>query len=231
MFPLSARDWLLRRDPASGMPALLAHLGTASWPRTGPRCCSTTPPPTRSAPPAYLEANLGVRQASVRPVDRRARGQAHRPGPGPARDQQAQARRAARAHRRRGQGHQGADRARPRRLRQGLRAALPAQIDAVDADDIKRYLPSFIEDKFKEWAELEGAKLAAMMERLAEEVITITNENVAAAAAAVADQLGPGDAQGRHPRSTASSTTSAFTPSAHSAPPSCCSSTRWPAAC
>jgi hypothetical protein len=73
--------------------------------------------------------------------------------------------------------------------------ALPAQIDAVDADDVKSYLPQFIEDKFKEWAEVEGAKLAAMLEHLAEEVITITNENVAAAAGALAQRLGPDDTQ------------------------------------
>ena len=73
--------------------------------------------------------------------------------------------------------------------------ALPAQIDAVDADDVKTYLPAFIEDKFKEWAEVEGAKLAAMLEHLAEEVIPITNENVAAAAATLAERLGPEDTQ------------------------------------
>jgi hypothetical protein len=70
---------------------------------------------------------------------------------------------------------------------------LPHQIDAVDADDVKAYLPAFIEDKFKEWAEVEGAKLAAMLEHLAEEVISITNENVEAAAATLAERLGPGD--------------------------------------
>jgi small GTP-binding protein len=72
---------------------------------------------------------------------------------------------------------------------------LPSQIDAVDADDVKKYLPQFIEDKFKEWAEVEGAKLAAMLEHLAEEVIAITNENVAAAAATLAERLGPQDTQ------------------------------------
>jgi hypothetical protein len=56
-------------------------------------------------------------------------------------------------------------------------------------------LPAFIEDKFKDWAELEGAKLAAMLEHLAEEVIQITNENVAAAAGALAERLGPEDTQ------------------------------------
>jgi hypothetical protein len=78
---------------------------------------------------------------------------------------------------------------------QAFVASIPQQLDAVDADDIKRYLPGFIEDKFKEWAELEGAKLASLMERLAEEVITITNQNVAAASAALAERLGPGDTQ------------------------------------
>jgi small GTP-binding protein len=72
---------------------------------------------------------------------------------------------------------------------------LPSQIDSVDADDVKKYLPQFIEDKFKEWAEIEGAKLAAMLEHLAEEVIAITNENVAAAAATLAERLGPQDTQ------------------------------------
>src|SRR4029079_15404685 len=74
-------------------------------------------------------------------------------------------------------------------------AALPAQIDSVDANDVKAYLPAFIEDKFKEWAEIEGMKLAAMLEHLAEEVIAITNENVAAAAATLAERLGPNDTQ------------------------------------
>src|SRR6185295_3985625 len=74
-------------------------------------------------------------------------------------------------------------------------AALPGQIDANDANDVKAFLPAFIEDKFKEWAELEGAKLAAMLEHLAEEVISITNENVAAAAATLAERLGPNDTE------------------------------------
>jgi len=72
---------------------------------------------------------------------------------------------------------------------------MPAQIDSVDADDVKAFLGSFIEDKFKEWAELEGAKVAAMLEKLAEEVIAVTNENVAAASAALANRLGPADTE------------------------------------
>ncbi len=72
---------------------------------------------------------------------------------------------------------------------------LPPQIDSVDADEVKKYLPGFLEEKFKEWAEVEGAKLASMLEHLAEEVIAVTNENVAAASAALADRLGPTDTE------------------------------------
>jgi len=71
--------------------------------------------------------------------------------------------------------------------------ALPEQIDAVDADDCKRYLAGFIEDQFREWAELEGEKIASQLEKLAEDVIAITNENVQQAASALADRLGPAE--------------------------------------
>jgi GTP-binding protein EngB required for normal cell division len=73
--------------------------------------------------------------------------------------------------------------------------ALPEQIDKVDADDMKVHLPGFIEDKFREFAELEGHKLASLLERLAEEVIAVTNENVEAASAALANRIGPADTQ------------------------------------
>ncbi len=72
---------------------------------------------------------------------------------------------------------------------------IPVQLDRADANDIKQYLPSFIEDKFREWAELEGHRLASLLERLAEDVIAITNENVEAASAALAERLGPADTQ------------------------------------
>ena len=72
---------------------------------------------------------------------------------------------------------------------------MPEQIDAVDADDVKKYLGSFIEDKFKEWAELEGAKLAALLEHLAEDVIAVTNENVAAASSGAGQPPRPADTQ------------------------------------
>jgi hypothetical protein len=71
--------------------------------------------------------------------------------------------------------------------------ALPEQIDEVDAPDVKRYLGSFIQDKFREWTEIEGAKIGALLEQLAEDVISVTNENAAEAAQALASRLGPAD--------------------------------------
>src|SRR5581483_360037 len=45
----------------------------------------------------------------------------------------------------------------------------------------------------KEWAEQEGEKVAERLERLAEEIIQVTNENVAEAMATLAKELGPAD--------------------------------------
>src|SRR5262249_33929088 len=73
--------------------------------------------------------------------------------------------------------------------------AIIGEIDKADAHDVKRYLPLYIQDKFKEWAELEGEACAELLERLPEEAITVTNENARAATAAVAERLGPTDAR------------------------------------
>ncbi|HUH05062.1 MAG TPA: dynamin family protein [Kofleriaceae bacterium] len=71
--------------------------------------------------------------------------------------------------------------------------ALAREIDAVDGADVKKYLHGFLEDKFKEWAELEGHRLVVLLESLAEDVIAVTNENVATTSAMLADRLGPED--------------------------------------
>ncbi len=69
--------------------------------------------------------------------------------------------------------------------------AIVEQIDKADPSDIKRYLPHFIQDKFKEWAEQEGDKAAEMLEKLAEDIIQITNDNVSSVMDAVAAGFGP----------------------------------------
>jgi GTPase SAR1 family protein len=193
VFPLSARSWLVRHDDDSGMPALLTHLrGFLAGDRARILLDNAAVDAGRTA--GYLEQNLGVRMkawdltieqleervALVRQqldASKRTLDELHIRI-----DADANAIKA----------HVGAD---LDAFAQSFVAVLPAQLDAIDADDIKRFLPAFIEDKFKEWAELEGAKLASLLERLAEEVITITNQNVAAASAALADRLGPDDAR------------------------------------
>jgi GTP-binding protein EngB required for normal cell division len=192
LYPLSARDWLLRKDPASGMPALLGHLGRfLAQDRAQVLLDNAAADAARTA--AYLENNLGVRLAScdldlAELEDRTGQVRAQLETSKRKLDE-LHVRIDADAQAIRAQVALDID-----AFARAFVAALPDQIDSVDADDVKRYLPAFIEDKFKEWAEVEGTKLAAMMERLAEEVIKVTNENVAAAAAALADRLGGTDA-------------------------------------
>ena len=72
-------------------------------------------------------------------------------------------------------------------------AAIPGEIDRVEGADVKKYLPAFLQDTWKNWAEGEGEKIAALLERLADEIIQVTNENVAGAMASLAEQLGPAE--------------------------------------
>jgi small GTP-binding protein len=72
---------------------------------------------------------------------------------------------------------------------------LPEEIDRVDADEVKRYLQPFVQDVWKSWAEEEGEKIATQLERLAEEIIQVTNENVSEAMALLSRELGPADAK------------------------------------
>jgi hypothetical protein len=76
-----------------------------------------------------------------------------------------------------------------------LNERLPEEIDRVDADEVRRYLQPFIQDTWKSWAEEEGEKIAGQLERLAEEIIQVTNENVTEAMALLARELGPTEAK------------------------------------
>jgi small GTP-binding protein len=72
---------------------------------------------------------------------------------------------------------------------------LPQEIDRADGEEVKRFLGPFIQDTWKAWAEQEGDKVAAQLERLAEEIIQVTNEDVATAMATLSRELGPADAK------------------------------------
>lgn len=69
-------------------------------------------------------------------------------------------------------------------------AALPREIDRGQVDDIKRYLPDFIHDTYKEFLEAEGEHVAMRLEALAEEIITITNRNMREALEGIETELG-----------------------------------------
>ncbi len=69
--------------------------------------------------------------------------------------------------------------------------AIPHEIDRVDSDDLKQYLGPFVQDKFKEWSEMQGMRVSHALEKLAEDIIAVTNENVAEAFNSLSSRLGP----------------------------------------
>ena len=191
LFPLSAKDWAKSQDPQSGMPELIAYLGRfLSRDRAQVILDNAAGDAARTA--AYLENNLGVRMRAydldLHELETRIQAVRVQLDTSKRKLDELHVRIDADAQSIKNQ--IGLD---LEAFAKAFVQALPAQIDAVDANDVKTYLPAFIQDKFKEWAEVEGAKLTAMLEHLAEEVISITNENVAAVAAAMADRLGPGE--------------------------------------
>jgi small GTP-binding protein len=74
-----------------------------------------------------------------------------------------------------------------------LRTAVAADIDAVEAADIRRFLSFFVQDTWKAWTEAEGERISAELERLAETVIQVANENIREVLDSVATDLGPAD--------------------------------------
>lgn len=75
-------------------------------------------------------------------------------------------------------------------FRDAFLAALPREIEKVGAEEVQRYLPDFIEWCFRSFLEREGRSLARSLEALAEEIITITNENLRDTLGALQEELG-----------------------------------------
>jgi GTPase Era involved in 16S rRNA processing len=191
VYPLSAKDWAKSRDPASGMPELMTYL-ERFLARDRAQVILDNAAADASRTAAYLENNLGVRMRSydlnLGELEQRIAAVREQLDTSKRKLDELHVRIDADANSIKNQIELDLD-----AFAKAFVHALPGQIDAVDANDVKLYLPAFIEDKFKEWAELEGARLTALLEHLAEEVISITNENVAAAAATLAERLGPED--------------------------------------
>lgn len=193
IFPLSARDFLAGRRDQSGMDPLLSYLERfLDTDRAQILLDNAAADASRTA--AYLSQNLGVKlhafDLDLAELEKRVQS---------VRKQLDASKRTLDELHTRIRAEAEAIKAQVRldleQFTQRFIKALPDQIDAVDADDVKAYLPSFIEDKFREFAELEGHKMAALLERLAEEVIAVTNENVEAASAALANRIGPADTE------------------------------------
>lgn len=70
---------------------------------------------------------------------------------------------------------------------------LPIQVERAEAGDVKKYLPNWIRDTFKDWLEGEGQEIARNLEELAEEIIEITNESLKEAVETYRDAFGLSD--------------------------------------
>ena len=70
---------------------------------------------------------------------------------------------------------------------------IPNVIDSAKGDELKSYLPAFLEDTFRKWAENETREIAAALEDLAEKTIALVKEDAHASTKRVAEALGMSD--------------------------------------
>jgi ribosome biogenesis GTPase A len=67
---------------------------------------------------------------------------------------------------------------------------VPDVIDNAPAGDLKQYLPAFLEDELKKWAEHATRGVASQLETLAEKTIALVRDDAAASGQRVSDVLG-----------------------------------------
>ncbi|MBV9947769.1 MAG: hypothetical protein JOZ69_13020 [Myxococcales bacterium] len=67
---------------------------------------------------------------------------------------------------------------------------LPGVIDSAKAQDLRQYLPAFLEDAFKQWAEEQTKEIAMQLELLAERTVALVREDARDNARRVAGMLG-----------------------------------------
>lgn len=67
---------------------------------------------------------------------------------------------------------------------------LPNVIESAKQDDLRKFLPSFLEDTFRQWAEAESKEIAAKLEELAEKTIALIKEDAHDATKRVGEALG-----------------------------------------
>jgi small GTP-binding protein len=69
-------------------------------------------------------------------------------------------------------------------------AKLPNVIDAAKPGDLKQYLPAFLEDAYRQWAEEETKEIAMQLEQLAEKTVALVREDAHDSAKRVAAVMG-----------------------------------------
>jgi small GTP-binding protein len=67
---------------------------------------------------------------------------------------------------------------------------LPNVIESAKQEDLRRFLPSFLEDTFRQWAEAESREIAGKLENLAEKTIALIKEDAHEATKRVGEALG-----------------------------------------
>ena len=67
---------------------------------------------------------------------------------------------------------------------------LPNVIDSAKREDLRKFLPAFLQDTFKTWAEAEGKEIGGKLEALAEKTIALIKEDANDATKRVAQTLG-----------------------------------------
>ncbi len=70
--------------------------------------------------------------------------------------------------------------------------ALPAEIEGSKSEDLKRYLPSFMEERFRSFADTQGEELAKRLEKVAEEAIAFVHEDAKSRGNQLKEALGKG---------------------------------------
>ncbi|HSO34697.1 MAG TPA: dynamin family protein [Labilithrix sp.] len=67
---------------------------------------------------------------------------------------------------------------------------LPNVIDSAKREDLRKFLPAFLQDTFQQWAEAEGKEIGGKLEALAEKTIALIKEDANDATKRVAQTLG-----------------------------------------
>jgi hypothetical protein len=70
---------------------------------------------------------------------------------------------------------------------------LPNALEAAKGEDLKQYLPSFLEDAFRQWAEEETKEIAHRLEELTEKTVALVREDAHESTKRLAAALGTGD--------------------------------------